>query len=38
MTVPAFGFGTFRLTDETVIASVKNALELGYCAIDTAQI
>ncbi|XTZ37610.1 2,5-didehydrogluconate reductase DkgB [Salmonella enterica] len=38
MTVPAFGLGTFRLTDETVIASVKNALELGYRVIDTAQI
>lgn len=38
MTVPAFGLGTFRLTDETVIASVKNALDLGYRVIDTAQI
>lgn len=38
MTVPAFGLGTFRLTDEAVIASVTNALELGYRAIDTAQI
>lgn len=38
MTVPAFGLGTFRLTDEAVIASVKNALELGYRVIDTAQI
>lgn len=38
MTIPAFGLGTFRLTDEAVIASVKTALELGYRAIDTAQI
>lgn len=38
MSIPAFGLGTFRLTDEAVIASVKNALELGYRVIDTAQI
>ncbi|KOC89626.1 2,5-didehydrogluconate reductase DkgB [Winslowiella iniecta] len=38
MTIPAFGLGTFRLQDDVVIASVKNALDLGYRAIDTAQI
>ncbi|UYU32699.1 2,5-didehydrogluconate reductase DkgB [Siccibacter colletis] len=38
MTVPAFGLGTFRLKEDVVIASVKNALEMGYRAIDTAQI
>ncbi|MFB1117440.1 2,5-didehydrogluconate reductase DkgB [Dickeya dadantii] len=38
MAVPAFGLGTFRLKDEVVIASVNNALALGYRAIDTAQI
>ncbi|OCA53619.1 2,5-diketo-D-gluconic acid reductase B [Photorhabdus namnaonensis] len=38
MSVPAFGLGTFRLKDDVVITSVKNALELGYHAIDTAQI
>lgn len=38
MTVPKLGLGTFRLEDEVVKASVKNALELGYRAIDTAQI
>lgn len=38
MSVPAFGLGTFRLKDDVVIASVKNALELGYRAVDTAQI
>ncbi|MCC8379637.1 2,5-didehydrogluconate reductase DkgB [Xenorhabdus sp. PB30.3] len=38
MSVPAFGLGTFRLKDDVVIASVKNAIELGYRAIDTAQI
>lgn len=38
MTIPAFGLGTFRLKDDVVISSVKMALELGYRAIDTAQI
>ncbi|WP_300726337.1 2,5-didehydrogluconate reductase DkgB [Pseudomonas sp.] len=38
MTVPAFGLGTFRLQGQVVIDSVKTALELGYRAIDTAQI
>ena len=38
MTVPAFGLGTFRLKGQVVIDSVTNALELGYRAIDTAQI
>lgn len=38
MTVPSFGVGTFRLTGDTVVESVVNALELGYRAIDTAQI
>ena len=36
--VPQFGVGTFRLTGQTVIDSVKNALDVGYRAIDTAQI
>ncbi|HGY4915323.1 TPA: 2,5-didehydrogluconate reductase DkgB [Citrobacter freundii] len=38
MAIPAFGLGTFRLKDDVVIASVKTALELGYRAVDTAQI
>lgn len=38
MSIPAFGVGTFRLKDQVVIDSVRNALELGYRAIDTAQI
>ncbi len=38
MTVPAVGLGTFRLKGQTVIDSVRTALELGYRAIDTAQI
>ncbi|MBQ1765218.1 MAG: 2,5-didehydrogluconate reductase DkgB [Aquincola sp.] len=37
-TIPRFGLGTFRLQGQTVIDSVLNALELGYRAIDTAQI
>ncbi|MGP9437966.1 2,5-didehydrogluconate reductase DkgB [Ewingella sp. AOP8-B2-18] len=38
MSIPAFGLGTFRLKDEVVKASVSTALELGYRAVDTAQI
>ncbi|UCU99921.1 2,5-didehydrogluconate reductase DkgB [Acidovorax radicis] len=36
--LPAFGVGTFRLKDQVAIDSVRNALDLGYRAIDTAQI
>jgi len=36
--VSQFGVGTFRLTGDTVIQSVKTALEVGYRAVDTAQI
>lgn len=36
--IPAFGLGTFRLKDQVVRDSVRNGLELGYRAIDTAQI
>lgn len=38
MTLPALGLGTYRLKDDVVFTSVKTALELGYRAIDTAQI
>ena len=38
MAVPKLGLGTFRLEGEVVKASIQNALELGYRAIDTAQI
>lgn len=38
MSISSFGVGTFRLQGQTVIDSVRNALELGYRAIDTAQI
>ena len=37
-TIPSFGLGTFRLQGQVVIDSVRQALELGYRAIDTAQI
>ncbi|KWF12381.1 2,5-didehydrogluconate reductase DkgB [Burkholderia pseudomultivorans] len=36
--IPAFGLGTFRLKGQVVIDSVRDGLELGYRAIDTAQI
>ncbi|KDB06527.1 NADP-dependent oxidoreductase domain containing protein [Burkholderia sp. lig30] len=36
--IPAFGLGTSRLRGQIVIDSVRNGLELGYRAIDTAQI
>jgi 2,5-diketo-D-gluconate reductase B len=38
MSIPIFGVGTFRLTGQTVIDSVRTALELGYRAVDTAQV
>lgn len=38
MSIPLLGLGTFRLKDQVVIDSVTQALELGYRAIDTAQI
>lgn len=38
MIVPKFGLGTFRLSGQTVIDSVKTALDVGYRAVDTAQI
>jgi 2,5-diketo-D-gluconate reductase B len=36
--IPSFGVGTFRLTGQTAIDSVRNALDVGYRAVDTAQI
>ncbi len=38
MSIPVFGLGTFRLKDEVIKASVAQALDAGYRAIDTAQI
>ena len=38
MHIPSFGVGTFRLQGQVATDSVRNALEVGYRAIDTAQI
>ena len=38
MSIPSFGVGTFRLTGQTAVDSVRNALAVGYRAVDTAQI
>jgi len=38
MSIPCFGVGTFRLKGQVAVDSVHNALDLGYRAIDTAQI
>ena len=38
MIIPNFGVGTCRLQGQVVIDSVKSALDVGYRAIDTAQI
>lgn len=38
MTIPSLGAGTFRLQGQAAFDSVRNALEAGYRAIDTAQI
>ncbi|MDM0020297.1 2,5-didehydrogluconate reductase DkgB [Variovorax saccharolyticus] len=36
--IPPFGLGTFRLKGQAAIDSVATGLELGYRAVDTAQI
>ena len=38
MSIPSFGVGTFRLKDGAAKDSVLKALDVGYRAIDTAQI
>ena len=38
MTIPALGFGTWKLTGDKCVSAVKKALEIGYRHIDTAQI
>lgn len=38
MSIPSFGVGTFRLTGQAAVDSVRNALDVGYRAVDTAQI
>jgi len=37
-TIPALGFGTFRMSDPDVLRMVPHVLELGFRHIDTAQI
>jgi 2,5-diketo-D-gluconate reductase B len=36
--VPALGFGTFGLPDDSVDEAVRHAIEVGYRHIDTAQV
>ncbi|MGB6009350.1 2,5-didehydrogluconate reductase DkgB [Castellaniella sp.] len=38
MSIPPIGVGTFRLQGQTAVDSVRTALEVGYRAVDTAQI
>lgn len=38
MSIPTIGLGTFRLQGQAAIDSVRNGLDVGYRAIDTAQI
>ena len=38
MSIPKFGVGTFRLQGQVATDSVRDALALGYRAVDTAQI
>ena len=35
--IPQFGFGTYKLTGQDAYDGVRDALELGYRHIDTAQ-
>lgn len=35
--IPQLGFGTYQITPETTSAAVREALEVGYRHIDTAQ-
>lgn len=37
MTIPKVGFGTWMIDDDAVVQAVKDALEIGYRHIDTAQ-
>jgi len=36
--VPALGFGTFRMKDDECAQAVENALKIGYRHLDTAEI
>lgn len=37
MTIPKVGFGTWMIDDDAVVQAVRDALEIGYRHIDTAQ-
>ncbi|MDH2327000.1 aldo/keto reductase [Cereibacter sp. SYSU M97828] len=37
-TIPALGFGTYRMSDAEVMQTVPHALKLGFRHVDTAQI
>jgi len=37
-TIPALGFGTWKLNGEEAVSAVSTALEVGYRHIDTAQV
>ena len=37
-TIPALGFGTWKLEGDECVKCVKHALSIGYRHIDTAQI
>ncbi|WP_321387787.1 aldo/keto reductase [uncultured Enterococcus sp.] len=37
ITIPKVGFGTWMIDDTAVVQAVKDALEMGYRHIDTAQ-
>ena len=37
VTIPSIGLGTFNLKEDTCVEAVKDALEIGYRHIDTAQ-
>lgn len=37
LTIPKVGFGTWMIDDEAVVQAVRDALEIGYRHIDTAQ-
>lgn len=37
ITIPKVGFGTWMIDDDAVVQAVKDALEIGYRHIDTAQ-
>ena len=37
VTIPILGLGTYRLKGKSGIETIKNAINLGYTLIDTAQ-